>query len=142
MGKSFWLLAYTGAFYIAFMMGVQTWTFVLMMWDPFYYHSIKVLTPVVHRCGVLTVELDVQRYRACKVDIDRFMVNVPTGDVIMRERVPGGATKLGRDVITNKFKIACDAPLGKTRLMQSVASQCIDGVHSMSWPIVEFEVVE
>lgn len=142
MGKGFGLLMYTGAFYISFMIGIQTWNFVLMMWDPFYYHSIKVLTPVVHRCGVFAVELDVQRYRICKVDIDRFMVNVATGDIVMRERVPGGATVLGRDTITNKLKIACDAPLGKTKLMQNVSSQCIDGIHSLAWPPIEFEIVE
>lgn len=142
MNKSFALLAGTGAFYIAFMMGIQTWNFVLMMWDPFYYHSIKVLTPAVQRCGVFVVELDVQRYRICKVDIDRFMVNISTGDVVMRERVPGGATVVGRDTIVNKFKIACDAPLGRTKLMQNVSSQCVDGIHSLAWPPIEFEIVE
>ena len=54
--------------------GLQGWSFVLSLWDPFFYHSVKAITPQVKRGGVFIEELEVQRYRICKVEIDRFLL--------------------------------------------------------------------
>jgi hypothetical protein len=127
---------------LAFLCGVQAYNISLMFYDPFFYHYVRAVTPKVPRGGLFVEELEVQRYRVCKVEIDRFMISVATGDVIYRERVPGGASPIGRNVARNSLRIPADAPLGQTRLIQNVSSQCIEGMHTMAWPIIEFEITE
>lgn len=127
---------------VSMSLGLQGWNLVLTMWDPFYYVSVTVMTPQVKRGELFIEELDIQRYRICKVDIDRFIVDDATKNVIFRERVPGGATSLGRSKARNIVRVPIDAPLGPVMLLQNVHSQCIDGMHSMPWPPQHFEIVD
>lgn len=125
--------------------GIQLDTFRLQHTDPFYYHSIKVLTPQVKRGEFFREELDVERFRICKVTIFRSMVSKVTGDVFFREEVPGGATPLGRTkppLPENKLLIPLDAPIGGARIIQNVSSHCIEGMHTKPWPVLEFEIVQ
>ena len=83
------------------------------------------------------------RARICKVEIDRFMISDVTHDVVYRERLPAGATPLGRTPsVRNLVPVPADAPLGGMTLLQNVHSECIDGMHSMQWPVMHFDVVE
>lgn len=125
--------------------GIQLDTFRLQHTDPFYYHSIKVLTPQVKRGEFFREELDVERFRICRVTIFRSIVSLVTGDVFFREEVPGGATPIGRTkppLPENKVLIPFDAPIGRARIIQNVSSHCIEGMHTKPWPILEFEIVE
>jgi hypothetical protein len=128
--------------FLVISVGLQGWSFTLSMWDPFFYHSVTVISPKVKRGGVFIEELDVQRYRICKVEIDRFLLDDATRNVIYRERVAGGATSIGRNIARNMVPVPIDAPLGPVTLLQNVHSQCIDGMHSMQWPVMHFEVIE
>lgn len=121
--------------------GFQVYDFILRMTEPFYYHSVKLVNAEVRRGGLLEMRVDVQRFRICKVVVDRFMAS-EDGDVFFRESVPAGATKIGRNVAINKLKIPTDAPLGEVILFQNVNSHCIEGMHSMPWPVLKFKVVE
>lgn len=130
------------AIYLTLSVSMQVWALILNQWDPFFYHSVIAITHEVKRGGVFIEELDVQRYRICKVEIDRFIVDDTTTNVILRERVPAGATNLGRNKAHNMISIPEDAPLGPVTLLQNVHSECIDGMHSMQWPIIHFTIVE
>ncbi len=128
---------------MSIMIGINGFNVVLMMYDPFYYHSVVALTPKVPRGGRFVEELDVSRNRICKVEVDRYIVNDETTDVFFRERTPAGATPLGRTRrVRNTVPIPKDAPLGPATMIQNVHSHCIDGMHSMSWPTIKFEVTE
>lgn len=131
------------AILLAIIAGIQVYEFGLKMSDPFYYHSIRILTPQIKRCASFAEELDVERFRSCQTTVDRYMINDETKEVFLRERIPSGATGIGRTKgIINKMKIACDAPIGKATLIQVTNSHCIEGMHSIPWPIIKFEIME
>lgn len=134
--------SYIIAVFFILTLALQSYPIYLTTSNPFLYHSVIVLTPTVKRGDYFREELDVERFRICKVDIDRFLINKQTRDVIYRERVPGGASSLGRNMAQNKIKIPDDAPLGSAILLQNSSSVCVDGTHTMAWPVVEFEIVE
>lgn len=140
--KSITVLAYTAMFYVATLIGVDSFGIALKFWDPFYYRSVVAITPMITPMDCFIEELDVQRYRICKVDIDRFAIEEATGNVVFRERVPGGATSLGRNSARNMVCPSKPWPLGRIKLLQNTHSECIDGMHSMPWPVMRFEVVE
>lgn len=127
--------------YLALLVMFQGWMLILNMWDPFFYHSVVAITPTVKKGGTFIEELDVQRYRICKVEIDRFLVD-KLGNVVYRERVAGGASSIGRNKARNMVPVPLDIVAGPVTLLQNVHSQCIDGMHSMQWPVIHFEVIE
>jgi hypothetical protein len=137
------IMIFVATIYFSMVGTIQVWNVTLSLWDPFFYRSVVVLTPQVKRGELLVMKLDVQRYRVCKVEIDRFIVNDNTKQVIYRERVPGGATLVGRTPdVRNVVRIPADAELGPITIIQNVHSHCIDGMHSMAWPVLRAEIVE
>lgn len=129
--------------FLAINIGLQTWRIVLNLWEPFFYHSVRVVTPQVKRGEDFILSLDLQRYRICKVDIDRFMISDVTKAVFYRERIIGGAAPIGRITdIRNTVPIPKNAPLGKVTLIQNVQSDCIDGMHSIQVPTLHFEITD
>lgn len=135
------LLIYVASFFVAAMVGVQGWNFVLMMWDPFYFHAVHEITHVLKPGEFFIEEIDVTRYRICRVDVDQFMSSDETHEVFYRERVPAGATPIGRTTLRNMIRLPANTPLGGVTLLQAAHSQCIDGVHSVALPPMHFRVV-
>jgi hypothetical protein len=128
---------------VSVLCGVQIYNLALTLFHPFRYYSVEVLTPKVHAGECVEEALDVQRYRVCRVEIDRFVVNDETKRVIFRERVPGGSSPLGRTPkVVNFVCLPRDIKPGHMTLIQNSHSHCIDGMHSMEWPTLHFEVVE
>lgn len=98
------------------------------------------LTPETTPGGELSVKYHVVRRRVCMTDLDRFIRGIPNGEVVWRDRTPGGAVPIGENDVVNVITMPNRIKPGRYTLMTNVMSQCPDGMHSASTPPVEFEV--
>jgi hypothetical protein len=86
----------------------------------------------VHYVGV--------RRRICQVDLDRFVSALPLGNVIWRNRVPGGARAVGPFEVVNEITLPEETEDGEYELSTNVFNDCPEGQHSTATPPVRFRL--
>lgn len=107
---------------------------------PYEVVSAEPLDPVTTAGGDFHVRYHIKRRRICLTDLDRFIRGIPNGEVVWRDRTPGGAVPVGETTVINVIQMPNKIKPGLYNLTTNIMSQCPDGIHSASTPPVEFEV--
>lgn len=82
------------------------------------------------------------RYFYCSTDLNRFVENTMSGDIVWRHREPSGATALGMVNVSNPVFFNPPIPAGQYTLRTITYSVCSNGTHVTSAPDIHFTITE
>lgn len=115
---------------------------ILQLRPPMYYDRTWTDTPVVRLGATFRAHYAFTRLRVCKTEIQTFMRDDATGEIVLRRSYPGAAVQAGtyRDIL-NAFELPPPKAPGRYTFETIAINDCLEGTHSVVAPPIRFEVV-
>ena len=108
---------------------------------PFVVSDAQVLTPQVRVGEPISVIYTNERRRLCTTTIAEFWIDLESGAVLYRTRVPGGYSPLGqRRTLVTLFQPVV-LPVGRYAYRSVIESDCGITTFTFQVPDAEFEIV-
>lgn len=115
--------------------------FIMLHRDPMSYQEAWTDTPAVKIGGVLKAHFALTRIRTCRTEVQSFIENDETQEIVMRQSYIGGARAIGvyKDVLTT-FRLPPPSEPGNYSLRTLAVNECVEGVHTVPAPAIRFRV--
>lgn len=116
------------------------------IWDrfinvPYIYSGGWADPEVIPVGGELRTHYRFERHRICQTDLNRFIARLPGNEIVWRDRVPGGATGLGKHQVVNVIGLPEGMQAGDYVLRIVNYSTCGETSYSAIAPDVSFRIV-
>lgn len=119
------------------------YSFILLQRDPMFYEKTWTDTPTVRLNGVFKAHYSIARLRVCRTEVQNFMENDVTREIVLRQVYIGGAREVGSypDVL-NAFRLPPPNETGCFTFRTLAINECAEGVHTLAAPPIKFCVVD
>jgi hypothetical protein len=128
---------------LSVLVGFQTFNAIQKFNSPFTLISAVLNNPVLSTNESLDIDYKLRKSRLCLVQLDRFIQEVDTKEIIWRERIPGSPQAVGPIQVKNKIKLPSQIKPDQEYDLEVIQlSQCSEGVHIDPWPVLRFHTTK
>jgi hypothetical protein len=131
------------ALLLSVLVSFQTFSLIQRFNSPFTLYSNILRSNFVKKDEELAITYSFYKTRLCLVDLDQFMTDVDSGEIVWRSRVPGSPQKPGPVTVKGEIKLPDIVEEEHTYdLNVNIISRCSEGIHVDTWPTLRFKVIK
>lgn len=126
---------------LSIMIGVQVHWIIQRHTPPHRYLATWAEASRIKPGSEIRIRYIFERVRYCETWLNLFIISRPDNFIVWRNRIPGGATLLGRREVLNVYPLTPSVGPGDYIFRTISHATCTDGAHSSTAPDVVFEVI-